>query len=133
MGKGPRWMSADKRLGSRNLRASPYATKQSRKGDMRAWWFIVLARGEVGVVFVPKGWRQTGVGIAQFVDQLEDKLRKAPTTVINHSRGPLRMMRCRERAQAALKSPVPAWARMAGDDLFWHQDLDMGRKFTTRS
>ena len=75
-GKGPRWMSADKRLSSRNLRASPYATKQSRKGDTRAWWFIVLARGKVGVVFMPKGWRQTGAGIAQFVDQLEDKLRE---------------------------------------------------------
>ena len=75
-GKGPRWMSADKRLASRNLRASPYATKQARKGDMRAWWFVVLARGKVGVVFMPKGWRQSGPGVAQFVEQLEDKLRE---------------------------------------------------------
>ena len=67
-GKGPRWMSKDKRMSSRNLRASPYATKQARKGDMRAWWFIVLARGKVGVVFMPRSWRQTDVGIAQFAE-----------------------------------------------------------------
>ena len=29
--------------------------------------------------------------------------------------------------------PLLAWARMVGDALFEYQDLDMGRKFTTRS
>ena len=29
--------------------------------------------------------------------------------------------------------PLLAWARVVGDNLFWRQDLDMGRKFTTRS
>ena len=43
---------------------------------MRAWWFIVLARGKVGVVFMPRSWRQTGAGVAQFVESLEDKLRE---------------------------------------------------------
>ena len=37
-------------------------------------------------------------------------------------------------AEGALaRPPLLAWARMVGDELFWHQDLDMGRKFTTRS
>ena len=47
-GKGRRWLSPDQQKSSRNLRASPYATKQTRYGDVKAWWFIVLARGKVG-------------------------------------------------------------------------------------
>ena len=75
-GKGPRWMSPDARLSSRNLRASPYATKQARSGDRRAWWFVVLARGRVNVVFMPSGWRQTGAGTAEFVGKLSRALRE---------------------------------------------------------
>ena len=47
-GKGRRRLLPDQQKSSRNLRASPYATKQTRYGDVKAWWFIVLARGKVG-------------------------------------------------------------------------------------
>ena len=55
-GKGRRWMSEDSRVYSRNMRASPYATKQKRWGDKRLWYFMVLARGRVHFEFMPDDW-----------------------------------------------------------------------------
>ena len=75
-GKGKRWQSADSQRSSRNLRASPYATKQCRYGDKRVWWFIVLARGKVGVMVMDDDWAQTGEGMADFVSKLAPFLKK---------------------------------------------------------
>ena len=75
-GKAKRWMSPDSQSSSRNLRASPYATKQCRAGDRRVWWFIVLTRDKVGVMVMGDGWTQTGEGMAEFVTKLEPFLRK---------------------------------------------------------
>ena len=57
-------------MAARNLRASPYAGKQTRWGDKRLWWFIVVARGKVHFEFMPDGWEQTGAGIAAFIARL---------------------------------------------------------------
>ena len=75
-GKGPRWMSADKKAWSRNLRAAPYGGKQAHWGDKRVWWFPVVARGVVRLVAMEDGWKQTGAGMASFVEKLEGVLRK---------------------------------------------------------
>ena len=75
-GKGPRWMSADRKAWSRNQRASPYAGKQAQWGDKRVWWFPVVARGLVRLVVMEDGWAQTGAGMALFVDKLAVALRK---------------------------------------------------------
>jgi len=93
-GRGKRWMSPDMRGASRNLRASPYANKQARYGDEKVFWFVILARGKVGYLIMRRGWRQTGAGMAEFVDQLEDKLKsmlRNPSRlprVIGSDRGP---------------------------------------------
>jgi hypothetical protein len=73
-GRCKRWMSSDSRRSSRNLRASPYATKQARSGDMNVWWFVILARGKVGYVVMRDGWMQTGAGMGEFLQRLEAKL-----------------------------------------------------------
>jgi len=75
-GAGPRWMSPDARLSSRNLRASPYANTQAHYGDKRVWWFIVLTRGKVHFEFMEDGWAQTGEGMAAFVARLPSILAK---------------------------------------------------------
>jgi hypothetical protein len=69
-------MSPDSRRTSRNLRASPYATKQARFGDMKVWWFVVLACGKVGYVVMRDGWLQTGTGMGEFLQKLEAKLQQ---------------------------------------------------------
>ena len=74
-GKGKRWMSPDSRMSSRNLRAAPYATKQSRWGDKRVWWFIILARGVAKLVAMPDEFTQTGEGMAILVGKLPEILK----------------------------------------------------------
>ena len=74
--KGKRWISPDKRVTSRNLKASPYATKQCRNGDKRVWWFVVVARGSVQFKVMEDGWRQNGDGMATMVSHLDGILRK---------------------------------------------------------
>ena len=74
-GKGPRWMSPDNRMNARNLRASPYATKQCHSGDRRSWWFVVVARGVVKFVQMPEQFSQTGDGMAMLVAQLTNVLK----------------------------------------------------------
>ena len=75
-GKGPRWMSPDARMSSRNLRASPYGSGQAHHGDKRVWWFIVPARGKVHFQLMEDGWSQSGEGMAAFVDRLAGILKK---------------------------------------------------------
>ena len=75
-GKGPRWMSKDARVYSRNLRAAPYAGKQASWGDKRVWWFMVFARGKVRLPIMKDGWEQNAEGMATMVNQLP-KLLKA--------------------------------------------------------
>ena len=93
-GKAKRWMSSDSQRSARNLRASPYATKQARYGDKRVWWFIVLTRGKVAIMMMPDQWAQTGDGMAEFVAMLEPLLRKMVGTdarlprVLLSDRGP---------------------------------------------
>ena len=74
--KGKRWISPDKRATSRNLQASPYATKHCRNGDKRVWWFVVVARGSVQFKVMEDGWRQNGDGMATMVSHLDGILRK---------------------------------------------------------
>jgi hypothetical protein len=73
-GKAERWMSDDSERSSRNLRASPYATKQPRVGDKRIWWFAVLTSGKVGYMGMPDHWNQTGDGMAEFVSEVDSFL-----------------------------------------------------------
>ena len=70
-GKGKRWMSADAQRDSRNLKASPYATKQKQFGDRKIWWFIVMFRGFVHFEIMGDDWVQCGAGMAEFVSRLE--------------------------------------------------------------
>ena len=74
-GKSKRWMSPDAKSTSRNLMASPYATKQTQFGDRKIWWFIVLFRGKVHYEIMGSDWKQTGAGVAQMVARLERILR----------------------------------------------------------
>ena len=74
-GKGKRWMSPDKRKSSRNMRSSPYASKQKHKGDKRLWWFVILARGVVKFEAMEDTWTQTGEGMSRFVAKLTDILK----------------------------------------------------------
>jgi hypothetical protein len=69
-GRGPRWMSKDARIYSRNLRPAPYAGKQAHWGDLRVWWFMVFARGKVRLVIMKDDWTQTAAGMATMVGQL---------------------------------------------------------------
>ena len=72
----PRWISPDARFQSRNMRASPYANKQARRGDRKVWWHLVLTRGRVHYEVMGAGWKQDGAGQAAFVDRLEAYLTK---------------------------------------------------------
>lgn len=69
-GKAKRWMSCDQRVYSRNTRSSPYGGKQQQFGDRKVWWFIVLTRGKVHIEVMGNEWRQTGAGMAEFVERL---------------------------------------------------------------
>ena len=69
-GKGRRWLSADSRETPRNMRASPYAGKQVQRGDVKVWWFVVLAQGKVHVEVVGDKWKQNGPGQALMVSRL---------------------------------------------------------------
>ena len=57
-GKAKRWISADARDDSRNLRSGPYVNKTLQWGDKRLWWCIFLAQGKVHVEVLPDGWSQ---------------------------------------------------------------------------
>ena len=61
-GKSKRWVSSDSRNSSRNLKASPYAGKQVQWGDVKVWWFVVLAQGKVHVEVLGDKWTQNGAG-----------------------------------------------------------------------
>ena len=74
-GKSKRWMSQDAKAASRNLLASPYATKQTQFGDRKIWWFIMLFRGKVHYEIMGSDWRQTGAGVAHMVGRLQGVLR----------------------------------------------------------
>ena len=93
-GKGKRWMSDDTRPYSRNLKASPFGGKQKQFGDRKLWWFVVMSRGRVHVEVMGHKWRQTGKGMAEFVERLPEVLQEMlhqPDTlprVICSDRGP---------------------------------------------
>ena len=74
-GKRPRWMSKDKKLYARNMRASPYGGKQKQFGDRKVWWFVVLSRGRVHIEVMGDGWEQNSQGMSQFVDRVPSVLR----------------------------------------------------------
>ena len=69
-GKGPRWMSKDARIYSRNLRASRFSDKQCQWADKRVWWFLVFARGKVRFPIMDDEWQQNGEGMATMVGKL---------------------------------------------------------------
>ena len=71
-----RWISPDARFQSRNMRASPYANKQTRGGDRKVWWHLVLTRGQVHYEVMGAQWKQNGAGQAAFVDRLETYLQE---------------------------------------------------------
>ena len=92
-GKGPRWISKDARIYSRNLKASPYAGKQTHWGDQRVWWFIIFSRGKVRFPIMKDDWKQNGEGMATLVEMLpkilEDMVGDEPKPrVIFSDRGP---------------------------------------------
>ena len=92
-GKGPRWMSKDARIYSRNLRASPYAGHQAQWGDQRVWWFMVFTRGHIKLCIMKDDWQQNADGMAQMVSKLpqvlEDMLGDGPKPrVVFSDRGP---------------------------------------------
>ena len=63
-------------MDSRNLRASPYAGKQTQWGDTKIWWFMVLSQGKVHVEIMDDGWKQDGDGQAEMVERLPGILRR---------------------------------------------------------
>ena len=69
-GKSKRWISANSKRQSRNLKASPYAGKQTQWADRKVWWQIVLCRGKVHIELMPEDWSQTGDGQAFMVSLL---------------------------------------------------------------
>ena len=69
-------MSRDAKAASRNLLASPYATKQTQFGDKKIWWFTVMFRGKVHYEIMGSDWKQTGAGVALLVARLERILQK---------------------------------------------------------
>ena len=73
-GKGPRWMSKDARIYSRNLRASRFADKQCQWADKRVWWFLVFTRGKVRFPIMDDEWKQNGEGMATMVGRLPGPL-----------------------------------------------------------
>jgi len=93
-GKAKRWGSADARNEPKNLRSSPYTNKTTQWGDVKLWWFIVLARGRVHVEVMGRDWIQHGAGQAKLVERLPKILKKMlghsetlPDTVFS-DRGP---------------------------------------------
>ena len=75
-GKRKRWMSEDQREYNRNMRASSQGDKQCQNGDRKVWWFVVLTRGRVHIEVMGHQWRQTGDGMAAFVDRLPQVLNR---------------------------------------------------------
>ena len=75
-GKAKRWASADARDEPRNLRSQPYTNKTTQWGDVKLWWFIVLARGRVHVQVMGRDWEQNGAGQAKLVERLPQILKK---------------------------------------------------------
>ena len=61
-GKAKRWSSDDSKDEPKNLRSSPYTNKTTQWGDVKVWWFIVLARGKVHVEVMGRDWEQNGAG-----------------------------------------------------------------------
>ncbi len=43
-------------------------------GDKRVWWFVVLCRGVVRLKVMGTDWTQTGAGMGEFLDGLNDVL-----------------------------------------------------------
>ena len=75
-GNRKRWISEDQRRYSRNLRSSGHGGKQAQFGDRKLWWFVVLTRGKVHIEVMGHEWRQTGAGMAAFVERLPAVLKK---------------------------------------------------------
>ena len=73
-GKAKRWVSANAKGSSRNLRAKPYALQQTSWGDQKVYYFIGLARATVFVEVMPDGWQPNGDGTAEFVKKLPEVL-----------------------------------------------------------
>ena len=92
-GKGARWISKSARTYSRNLKASPYAGKQTHWGDKRVWWFIIFTRGQVRLPIMRDDWKQNGEGMATLVEMLPKLLEgmlgdSSKPRVIFSDRGP---------------------------------------------
>ena len=68
------WSSRGSLQSNNKLSASKYGGKQMNSGDMRVWWFVVLARGVVRLKPMGRDWEQTGYGMAHFVDGLDELL-----------------------------------------------------------
>lgn len=75
-GKAKRWSSDDSKDEPKNLRSSPYTNKTTQWGDVKVWWFIVLARGKVHVEVMGRDWEQNGAGQAKMVALLPKVLKK---------------------------------------------------------
>ena len=75
-GKGRRWISKDSKQSSRNLRAAPYATKQTNASDTKIHFIVGVARGKVFVRVMEDGWAPNGAGMARFVTMLPAILSK---------------------------------------------------------
>ena len=75
-GKQRRWLSKDAKLSSRNLRAAPYATKQTNAEDTKIHFIVGVARGKVFVRVMEDGWVPNGEGMAKFIKMLPAILSK---------------------------------------------------------
>ena len=100
---------------------------KTKWADKRIWWSVVLTRGHVFFKTMPTDWKQTGYGMAEFVDELPALLKggltenKALPKVIVTGRGP-------GLCQAASGTIVPAYKEalsengfrpFAGDEAKW--------------
>ena len=89
-----RFISADARAYSRNLRAPKQCATQCSWGDRRIWWVLVMSRGRVAVEVMPEGWKDDAAGMGQFARRVPNILNRmlgssaAKPKVLYSDRGP---------------------------------------------
>lgn len=75
-GRGKMWCSNASRDASRNLQGSAYV-KQRSWTDLQVYWYIVLARGKIGVLLVDK--KDSWKNIEKFLGRLDEWLQEKIT------------------------------------------------------
>ena len=122
-----RRISKDSKQSSRNLRAAPYATKQTNASDTKIHFVLGVARGKVFVQVMEDGWAPNGAGMARFVAMLPGILSKvadaagALPRVLVTDRGSCFYHGATGHLVKAYQDAVgePGFRSVAGDDGAW--------------